>query len=300
MVFYCNHPPCADDSSKFIFRQYSQCHLLMESGNVKLSQVAGGSTAVDLTRKDKYKDSCGTDEDEDVTRRRKSPEEMLEERETGDGEEESSGEERGMGVSDEADQEDCRPGAVICENGRFEDDEEEIEDMFRSSNLIILPFPRQRNCSAQNINATDDTEANEDEVEEGSEEVSNDRESVVEEELGRRSENKDPEEENVNNNKQVKINNRNQVKRKTFQANDLSRQLVDVGRQLSSWRRSLNHCQPSKLRALVQRLVSGSRITTSLFLRLLEKMSDLRPRLLELNLAVHAFAAESVTRWCHW
>ena len=283
----------------------------MESENVKLSQVAQGSVAVDLTRKDKYKDSCGTDEDEDVTRRRKSPEEMLEERETGDGEEESSGEERGMDVSDEADQEDCRPGVVICENGRFQDDEEEVEDMFRSSNLIILPFPRQRNCSDQNIKASDDTEANEDEVEqdtednedeveEGSEEVSNDRESIVEEELGRRSENKDPEEENVNNNKQVKINNRNQVKRKTFQANDLSRQLVDVGRQLSSWRRSLNHCQPSKLRALVQRLVSGSRITTSLFLRLLEKLSDLRPRLLELNLAVHAFAAESVTRWCHW
>ena len=247
----------------------------MESENVKLSQVTGGSVAVDLTRKDKYKDSCGTDEDEDVTRRRKSPEEMLEERETGDGEEESSGEERGLDVSDEADQEDCRPGAVICENGRFEDDEEEIEDMFRSSNLIILPFPRQRNCSDQNINASDNTEpngdeieegteANEDEVEEGSEEVSNDRESIVEEELGRRSESKDPEEENVNNNnnKQVKINNRNQVKRKTFQANDLSRQLVDVGRQLSSWRRSLNHCQPSKLRALVQRLVSGSRITS--------------------------------------
>ena len=254
MVFY-----CADDSSKVIFRQYSQYHLLMESGNVKLSQVAGGSVAVDLTRKDKYKDSCGT-EDEDNTRRHKSQEEML--GETGDGEEESSGEERGLDVSDEADQEDCRPGAVICENGRFEDDKEEIEDMFRSSNLIILPFPRQRNCSDQNINASDDTEANEDEVEEGSEEVSNDRESIVEEELGRRSENKDPEEENVNNNKQVKINNRNQVKRKTFQANDLSRQLVDVGRQLSSWRRSLNHCQPSKLRALVQRLVSGSRITS--------------------------------------
>ena len=269
---------------------------------MKLSQVAGGSVAVDLTRKDKYKDSCGTDEDEDVTRRRKSPEEMLGGRETGDGEEESSGEERGLYVSDEADQEDCRPGAVICKNGRFEDDEEEIEDLFRSSNLIILPFPRQRICSDQNINASDDTEPNEDEVEEGSEEVSNDRESIVEEELGRRSENKDPEEENINknNNKQVKINNKNQVEIKKFQANDLSRQLVDVGCQLSSWRRSLNHCQPSKLRALVQRLVSGSRITTSLFLRLLEKLSDLRPRLLELNLAVHAFAAEGVTRWCHW
>merc|ERR1712192_160790 len=143
-------------------------------------------------------------------------------------------------------------------------EEDEMDSMFRSSNLIIIPFPRQdRNCS--NLNS--DPELNENAaVQEEGEEVQSDNRSIIEEELGK-SENKDQAEE---------------ISDKSDQASDLSRQLLDVGRQLKSWRRSLNHCQPSKLRALVHRL--------------LEKVSELRPRLLELNLAVHAFAAEAVTR----
>jgi len=185
----------------------------------------------------------------------------LEGRETGDGEEEEKILDGEREDGNEEVEETDHDHLVVGEEGEpalFEEDE--TDDMFRSSNLIIIPFPRERNCSNPGVNGDAA-------VQEDREEAQSDDSSRIEEEL-EESENKDhPAEENSDKNEQ---------------ASDLSRQLVDVGRQLKSWRRSLNHCQPSKLRALVHRL--------------LEKVSELRPRLLELNLAVHAFAAEAVSR----
>jgi len=231
--------------------------------NRKLVRLGEGSAAVDLSRTAFRIVQAGREDDEI----------RLEGRETGDGEEETMDWEREdceeSGVAKPIGENDHLEGEVGEDGERALSEEDEMDDMFRSSNLIIIPFPRERNRSSQisdpgvNDGAVEEER---EEVEVEVEEVQSENDIEIEEELGK-SESKDTAEENSD---------------KSDQANDLSRQLVDVGRQLKTWRRSINHCQPSKLRALVHRL--------------LEKVSELRPRLLELNLAVHAFAAEAVTR----
>ena len=204
-------------------------------------------------------------------------------RETGDGEEEAVDGEREE--VNEADSESV--DGQIGENHHLEDEEDgdepaalfeedEMDDMFRSSNLIIIPFPRQdRNCSNLNSDPDIDDEnsdpgANEEAaVQEEREEVKSDNSSTIGEELGKDDNEDHSAEENTDKRDQVQL-------RICFppglpgelyfssQASDLSRQLVDVGRQLKSWRRSLNHCQPSKLRALVHRCKLRSGLDNSL------------------------------------
>lgn len=169
-------------------------------------------------------------------------------------------------VNDGKDCEDCEEPGVnksIGESDHLEADvgedgevalseEDKMDDMFRSSNLIIIPFPRRRNCNNQNSDTIGDPDVNE--------EAESESGSKIEEEQ-EESESKDTDEENSDKSNQVRMSicfpsiNRKAVF--SLQASDLSRQLVDVGGQLKTWRRSLNHCQPSKLRALVHRYKHG-------------------------------------------
>ena len=136
-------------------------------------------------------------------------------------------------------------------------EEDAINDMFRSNNLIILPFPRKDNPSNRDHNTFNDAF---DDLDPKDCDTIND--TLLNEDL-----NEDEEDEKL---KQVQKltppplffrSSRcnfcpdNKIGDFSLQANDLSRQLVDVGRQLNRWRRSLNQCQPSMLRALVQRFL---------------------------------------------
>lgn len=244
-----------------------------EKEDSKLLRFGGESAEVDLSRtafrivqvrddsemKEGRREEESKDSEEDGFR---AGELKPEGRETGDGEEEETMEGERDEVNEEVNGADCDHLEEEKEGDPALFEEDEMEDMFRSSNLIIIPFPRQdRNCSTQNSDSdindkNSDPDVNEDAaVQEEREEAQSDNSSRIEEEL-EENENKDPDEENSDKSDQVQL-------RICFppichvycisQASDLSRQLVDVGRQLKSWRRSLNHCQPSKLRALVHR-----------------------------------------------
>ena len=135
-------------------------------------------------------------------------------------------------------------------------EEDAIDDMFRSNNLIILPFPRKDNPSnrdhkkntvndafddldPKDYDTINDTHQNEDLLNE--DEKVKQVQKLTPLPFFRTSRcNFCPD---------------NKIGDFSLQANDLSRQLVDVGRQLNRWRRSLNQCQPSMLRALVQRFL---------------------------------------------
>ena len=123
----------------------------------------------------------------------------LEGRETGDGEEEEKilDGEREDG-NEEVEETDHDHLAVEEEGEPALFEEDETDDMFRSSNLIIIPFPRERNCS--NPGANEDAA-----VQEEREEAQNDNSSRIDEEL-EENENKDhPAEENSDKNEQVQL-----------------------------------------------------------------------------------------------
>ena len=129
--------------------------------------------------------------------------------ETGDGEEETMDGEREE-VNDGKDCEDCEePGvnksigesdhleADVGEDGeRALSEEDKMDDMFRSSNLIIIPFPRRRDCNNQNSDTIGDPDVNE--------EAESESGSKIEEEQ-EESESKDTDEENSDKSNQVRM-----------------------------------------------------------------------------------------------
>ena len=123
----------------------------------------------------------------------------LEGRETGDREEEEKILDGEREDGNEEVEETDHDHLVVGEEGEpalFEEDE--TDDMFRSSNLIIIPFPRERNCSNPGVNGDAA-------VQEDREEAQSDNSSRIEEEL-EESENKDhPAEENSDKNEQVQL-----------------------------------------------------------------------------------------------
>ena len=86
--------------------------------------------------------------------------------------------------------------ADVGEDGERALSEDEMDDMFRSSNLIIIPFPRQRNCNNQNSDIIRDPDVNE--------EAESESGSKIEEEQ-EESESKDTDEENSDKSNQVRM-----------------------------------------------------------------------------------------------
>ena len=159
--------------------------------NRKLVRLGEGSAAVDLSRTAFRIVQAGREDDEMQEGRRGGETEdsgdmmagenpfLLEGRETGDREEETMDGER---------------------EERALSEEDEMDDMFRSSNLIIIPFPRERNRSSQ----ISDPGVNDGAVEEEVEEVQSENDIEIEEGLGK-SESKDTAEENSDKSDQVQI-----------------------------------------------------------------------------------------------
>ena len=178
-------------------------------------RLGEGSAAVDLSRTAFRIVQAGEDNEMHEGRRGGETEDSgdmmagenpfkLEGRETGDGEEETMDEGREdceeAGVAKPIGESDHLEGEVGEDGERALSEEDEMDDMFCSSNLIIIPFPRRRNCSSQNS----DPGVNEDAVEEEREEAESENGSKVEETLGE-SESKDTAEENSDKSNQVQI-----------------------------------------------------------------------------------------------
>ena len=189
--------------------------------NRKLVRLGEGSAAVDLSRTAFRIVQAGREDDEMQEGRRGGETEdsgdmmagenpfKLDRRETGDGEEETMDGEREdceeAGVAKPIGESDHLEGEVGEDGERALSEEDEMDDMFRSSNLIIIPFPRERNRSSQISDPGVNDGAVEEEREEVEvEEVQSENDIEIEEELGK-SESKDTAEENSDKSDQVQI-----------------------------------------------------------------------------------------------